>query len=118
MYSYSKRSAENLNTCDPDLIRLFIEVIKHFDHTITDGHRSEEEQNKAYEERRSKLKWPDSKHNKYPSRAVDATPYPIDYDDRERQKLFRGYVYGIASQMGIKLNKTIQWDLPHFELRG
>jgi peptidoglycan L-alanyl-D-glutamate endopeptidase CwlK len=118
MPKFSKKSLEELNTCDTDLIKLMCEAIKIYDFTVTCGHRNEADQNKAFEENNSKFKWPLSKHNSYPSRAVDCAPYPIDYDDRERFKFFRGIVYGIASQLGIKLNKTIQWDLPHFELRG
>ncbi len=41
---------------------------------------------------RSKIRWPDGKHNTVPSSAVDVTPYPVVWDDRERQFLFAGYV--------------------------
>jgi len=118
MSKYSNRSMEKLLSCNPDLIKLFSEVIKHIDNTITDGHRNKKTQNEYYymEPQRSKVKYPNSKHNKIPSRAVDAVPYPIDYKDRERIMEFRGFVYGIASQMGIKLRKTISWDLTHSEL--
>ena len=95
-----------------------MEVVKHVDCSILEGHRNETDQNKYFEEGKSKLRWPNSKHNKFPSRGVDVAPFPIDWEDRERFKFFRGFVYGVASQMGIKLNKTIEWDLPHFELRG
>jgi len=118
MAAFSKRSIDKLNTCDGALIKLFTEVIRRFDCTILDGHRNEKDQNKYFDEGKSKLRYPASKHNIYPSRAVDVTPYPIDWENRERFKFFRGYVYGIASQMGIRLNKTIEWDFPHFELRG
>ena len=118
MPNWSKKSAEHLATCDTDLIRLFDEVIKYYNCKVTDGHRGEAEQNKADEDKKSKLKWDKSKHNRYPSRAVDCIPYPVDWDDRQRFLEFRGVVYAIASRLGIKLNKTIEWDLPHFELRG
>jgi len=118
MYKYSDSSMDKLLSCDSDLIKLFTEVINHIDNTITDGHRDMKTQNMYYnmEPQRSKVEYPNSKHNKLPSRAIDAVPYPIDYKDRERIREFRGIVYGIASQMNIKLRKTIEWDLPHFEL--
>ena len=121
MAKWSKRSAERLYTCDTDLPRLFNEVLKVINCSILDGHRDEERQNQYYEDKTSKYKWPDSKHNRYPSRAVDVIFYPFNqhsWDDRERFMFFRGIVYGIAAQMGITLNKTIQWDLAHYELRG
>jgi hypothetical protein len=118
MYSYSEQSEKNLSSCDGQLIKLFSEVIRYIDNTITEGHRGMKAQNMYYnmEPQRSKVEYPNSKHNKIPSRAVDAVPYPIDYKDRERMREFRGIVYGIAFTMGIKLRKTIEWDLPHFEL--
>jgi len=121
MAKWSKKSADRLSTCDGDLIKLFNEVIIHQDCTILDGHRDEYRQNKYFSEGKSKLMYPMSKHNKYPSRAVDVIFYPFNehsWDDREKFKEFRGFVYGVASQLEIRLNKTIVWDLPHFELRG
>jgi len=121
MPQFSKRSMDKLNTCDTDLIRLFLEVVKHRDCTILEGHRNKEDQNKYYAEGKSRLKWPDSKHNRFPSRGVDVIFYPFsepDWDDREEFMFFRGIVYGIASQMGITLNKTISWDLPHYSIKG
>ena len=121
MYKWSKSSAERLLTCDTNLILLFNTVLLHRDCTILDGHRDEERQNQYYKEGKSKLPWDKSKHNRFPSKAVDARfcPYNPDLDDDNREKWmeFRGFVYGIAAQLGIKLSKTIQWDLPHFELR-
>ena len=119
MPNFSKRSAENLATCHADLIRLFSEVVKHFDCKVTCGFRDKREQDEAYKNGNSQVKWPDSAHNKYPARAVDVLFYPfrqIDWDDREKFMFFRGKVYGIASQLCIRLKKTIPWDLPHYEL--
>ena len=128
MPSYSKRSAANLATCHPDLQRVFNEVIKIFDCTILQGHRGEEEQNAAYHKGLSKLKFPESEHNVEPSMAVDAVPYPIDWEDRERMSLFAGVVLGVAHGMGVALRWGGDWDrdtevadnrfddLPHFEL--
>ena len=120
MPSYSKKSAENLNTCHADLIRLFITVILYYNCSILCGFRGEKEQNEAFDKGRSKLRFPNSAHNRYPSRAVDAIFWPFNehsWDDREKFMEFRGFVYGVASQLGISLKKTIQWDLPHFELK-
>lgn len=128
MPKYSQKSLTQLNTCHADLQKLFKEVVKEFDNTILEGHRGEAAQNKAYADGNSKLRWPNGKHNKKPSIAVDAIPYPIDWNDRERMSYFAGYVKGIAHSMGIKIRWGGDWDndtevkdnsfddLVHFEL--
>lgn len=128
MYRFSKRSQTNLHECHEDLQRLFYEVINHYDCAIIKGHRGRQEQNEAYASGRSKLKFPESKHNKKPSLAVDAVPYPIDWMDMDRFYYFGGFVKGIAAAMGIKIRWGGDWDgdnsfrdqtfhdLPHFEL--
>ena len=130
MPSFGKKSQERLNTCDPRLVELFEEVVEHFDCSVIQGYRDEAEQNKAFEDGFSKLKYPKGSHNKYPSLAVDIAPYPIDWKDRDRFHLFAGFVKGIASQMGLNIRWGGDWnsdthtkdnnfdDLPHFEVRG
>ena len=126
---FGKTSKKRLNTCDDRLQKVFNEVIKYVDCSVLEGHRSKDRQNKLYEEGKTKVKYPDGRHNRQPSSAVDVTPYPVDWKDRERQTLFAGFVIGVASQMGIKLRWGGDWDqdfqvvdnrfddFPHFELK-
>jgi len=130
MPKLGKRSKKNLSECHPLLQELFEEVIKHYDCSIIEGHRPQEEQDKAYHAGKSKLKFPQSKHNKTPSLAVDAVPYPIDWNDSKRFYFFSGLVQGIADSLGIDIRWGGDWDsdndfkdqsfhdLPHFELRS
>tara|TARA_Y100000748_G_C15487884_1_gene485420 strand:+ start:855 stop:1247 length:393 start_codon:yes stop_codon:yes gene_type:complete len=129
MARFGSKSKKNLATCDERLQKIFNEVIKHVDCSVLEGHRSKERQNKLYEEGKTKVKYPMGRHNSSPSRAVDVTPYPIDWEDRERQTLFAGFVLGIARSMGIKLRWGGDWDqdfevkdnrfddFPHFEIK-
>lgn len=134
MPNFGTRSKNNLATAHPDLQRLFNEVIKHYDCAIICGHRIEEEQNKAFHEGRSKVQWPDGKHNKQPSLAVDVVPWfatkpNIRWDDKYKFYHFAGYVQAMADKLGIDLRWGGDWDsdgelhdqtffdLPHFELR-
>jgi len=129
MPRFGKRSKERLATCEKDLQLVFNEVIKHVDCSILEGHRSKDRQNSLYEDGKTKVRYPNGRHNSSPSRAVDVTPYPVDWKDRERQTLFAGFVLGVANQMGIKLRWGGDWDqdfevqdnkfddFPHFELR-
>ena len=43
--------------------------------------RNEHDQNKAFAEGTSKLKWPKSKHNCQPSEAIDVVPLPLDWNN-------------------------------------
>ena len=134
MPRYSRRSKERLATCDQRLQDVFNEVIKHVDCSILEGYRNKERQNKLYDEKRTKVKYPNGRHNSNPSKAVDVTPYPVDWEDRERQTLFAGFVIGIARGMGHKIRWGGNWDmyeekgrwevkdnrfddLPHFEIK-
>lgn len=129
MPHFSETSKARLASCHPDLQALFNEVIKHFDCKITCGHRGHKDQAQAFYERKSKVLWPLSKHNKTPSLAVDVAPWPIDWDDLKRFYLLAGYVIATADQMGLTVRWGGDWDgdkmlddqtfndLPHWELR-
>lgn len=127
MPKYSRKSKERLSTCHEDLQKIFNEVIKHWDCTILEGHRTKETQDEYFRTGRSKLEWPNSKHNSKPSLAVDVAPWPIDWNDRERFIHFAGFVKGVANGMGIEIRCGADWngdgrftesffDAPHFEL--
>jgi len=101
-----------------------------FDHTILCGHRTEEEQDIAFMEGFTQLPWPKSEHNSYPSNAVDACPYPWNFQspDIELLRYFGGFVKGVAFSMGVGIRWGGDWnsnndfkdenfrDLYHFEL--
>lgn len=130
MPKFSERSLTRISTCDPRLICLFRRVVETFDCTIIEGHRTETAQNTAFANGTSKLKWPDSLHNARPSMAVDAVPFPINWEDRERFHYFAGYVKGVAEMMRVDIRWGGDWDsdtevvdnrfddLAHFELKG
>jgi len=110
MPKYSSRSLEKLSECDMRLQQVFNFVINVIDCTIFTGHRNHVAQDELYYQGKSKLMWPHSKHNKTPSMAIDAAPYPIDWKDRERATLFAGFVLGVGDAMGIKMRWGGDWD--------
>jgi len=128
MPKFGSRSRKNLSTCHEDLQDLFNEVIKHVDCSVICGHRNKQEQNEAFEKKRTKVKYPNGRHNAKPSMAADVVPYPIDWDDRERFHLFAGFVLGVAQSMEINIRWGGDWnknfevddnnfdDFPHFEI--
>lgn len=140
MYSYSAKGKERLSECEQDIQTIWNEAIKWFDGVIFCGHRGEEEQNKAFEEGKSKKRWPESEHNKLPSNAIDAGPYFVeikntDWNDRLAFARYAGRIDQIADQLlqaGL-ISHTVVWggdwdddgrstdhkflDLPHFQLK-
>lgn len=143
MPQFSTKSEQRLATCHADLQMLFHEVIKYFDCTVSEGFRNQVDQDKAFSEGKSEKKWPNGKHNKNPSMAVDVYPCPVELatkDKREQEiykikmAYFAGEVKAISrylKQMG-KISHTVIWgcdwdddndlkehtffDFPHFEL--
>jgi len=120
MPQFSKSSLEKLNTCEAKLQILFKHIVTNYDCTILVGHRTEEEQELAYSENRSKKHWPDSNHNKIPSRAVDVSPYPVpkkwgdgDRNEYEKFRYFAFYVAGVADTLGIPIRWGGDWDSDH-----
>lgn len=137
MPRFSISSITRLETCHPELQFLFNTIIQTFDCSILIGHRDEVEQREAFQTGKSKLNWPDSKHNSFPSMAVDVSSYPIDWSNTKMFYWFAGYVLGIADQLFRegKMKYKIRWggdwnhnfnlsdekglsDLVHFELLG
>lgn len=128
MPQFSDLSEQRLVTCDERLQRLLREAIKHVDFTVIYGHRTQEEQDDAFRQGASTLRWPKSKHNKQPSLAVDIAPYPIDWSDTARFARLAGYIERIAQEQGVKIRWGGDWngnyrtkderlvDMPHIEL--
>jgi peptidoglycan L-alanyl-D-glutamate endopeptidase CwlK len=133
MPTFSNKSRDRLNTCDPRLQEVFNWVVEDYDCTIIEGHRSPERQQELYDQGKSKVRF--GNHNYSPSRAVDVAPWPIpddwgDHNWKERAKFyhFAGYVKGIAESVGVRLRWGGDWDrdkdfddqtfddLVHFEL--
>lgn len=121
MPGFSQKSLDHLFTCDKRLVDICTDVNGDggFDITIICGHRNKEEQNNAFAEGKSKLKWPESKHNKNPSLAVDIAPYPIDWNDIDKFKELNKRMQIAAGKLKINL----QWggtftfkDYDHWEI--
>jgi len=130
-------SLTKLETCDKRLINLVMAVAIDFPIAVTCGHRGEAEQNAAFNAvpQRSQTPWPESKHNSFPSLAVDICPVElvdgkqtIDWKDRERFCYLAGMMMREAKNRDIKLRWGLDWDsdtdlketklrdYPHFEV--
>lgn len=135
MPDFSLSSARKLLSCHKDLQVLFREVVKVVDCTVIYGHRSIEEQQALYAQGRTKPGRivtncdginKKSKHNDFPSLAVDVIPYPIDWNDEQRIIEFGNYVMKVADRLYREgaITHRIEWgglwekfkDLPHYQI--
>lgn len=144
MYKFTAKSRENLLTVHPFLRAVLESVITMYDFSILEGLRDKETQNKYYEQNKTQLKYPNSKHNRSLlldsdtiSDAVDIAPYPIDWNDLNRFYYLAGLMKGTFARLrntilipgDIELVWGGDWDndndfsdnsfndLVHYELR-
>lgn len=139
MFPYSRHSQARLDTCHEDINVIWNELAKYINTSVFCGHRNQEDQDEAFEKGLSELKWPNSKHNQYPSMAIDSGPYHVqlgntDWKDELAFAVFAGHVMCTARKLyqEKKITHLIRWggdwdmdgrsrderfiDLPHFEL--
>lgn len=110
MATFGRRSRKRLATVDSELVAVLDEAIRHTDFSVIWGHRDMEAQNRAFADGNSKKRWPTSKHNAYPSHAVDIVPYPNGYDATiEEFYEMATYVYQAASALGIRIRWGGHW---------
>lgn len=137
MPKFSKRSKDNLATADIKLQQLFNAVIEEFDCTVIYGHRTPEEQFELFKKGREKKDgwWvktgktvtnldgniKKSKHNYYPSKAVDVVPFPLDWTDIKAFELLAKVVKAKAEELNITVTWGGDWvslrDYPHWEIK-
>lgn len=133
MATYGRASRQRLSTAHPDLRRWAERLILRFDHTVVCGHRGKEDQEEAFRNGKSKVHYPDSRHNYFPSLALDLAPWDsirgvIDWDHPERFILLAGMGLELAASMDLPITWGGDWDsdtfmrdhsfkdFPHFQL--
>lgn len=134
-YNFGAASTERLLTCEKDIQLILNETIKVIDFTVVYGHRTQEEQDNLYP-KFSKVKFPNSKHNPYPSQAVDVAPFikPYGYisgspeqikqiavvagitEEEARDFVLKayarliGHIERVAFNLGIEIRAGMDWD--------
>jgi peptidoglycan LD-endopeptidase CwlK len=132
MPRFGRESLRQLATCDARLQRIMHEAIQVVDFSVTEGHRDKAAQNAAVARGASTLRWPKGNHNKLPSRAVDFSPYPVDWSENAKAIARFAFVAGViakaAHDLGVKVRFGWDWnrnldprdesfmDWPHVEL--
>ncbi len=135
MWTWSQASQTELESCHPALQQVLHQalLLSPFDLRILEGHRDENTQTALFRAGRSQLRWPHSKHNSMPSRAVDIIPLPLDWANTFAFHVMCGVMYAAAARIdltaqGWRLRTGQDWngnwrntdqsfhDAPHFEL--
>lgn len=101
-------------------------MVKYYDCSVVWGYRKQQDQDSAYAKGYSKLKYPNSKHNKLPSLAVDVVPYPTGWKDEKELIRFGQFVKWFANVLfenkliGNKIYWGGDWkqfiDYAHWEI--
>lgn len=124
---FGKTSKERLATCHDDLQALMNRAIMNppVDFAIICGHRGQEDQDKAFAQGYSKVKWPNGLHNKTPSLAVDIAPViegKVIFDDVDLFDKLAAHVALCSSDLCISVEWGGSWknfkDYPHWQLKG
>ena len=110
MAKFGSKSLSLLATLDGRLVDVVTLAIVIYDFSVLSTHRTMHEQNDLYETGFSKKKFPDSKHNVYPSKAVDIAPYPVDWEDELRFYYLAGVIEACAHGIGVRLRWGGDWD--------
>lgn len=120
MAFFGANSLRQRDTLHPDLQKVVDEAIKTYNFSIICGHRGEADQNRAFNEGKSKVKFPNSRHNVFPSQAVDVAPYPVNWKDIKAFKELAAHIKGCAATVGVEVEWGGDWktfkDYPHFQL--
>lgn len=104
-------SLERLESCNEQLQELFKKVDEFYPLMVIEGHRGKEDQDKAIKEGKSKVQWPNGKHNSFPSRAIDVAFLPLDWNDSKKWYHFIGFVLGVSKTLGINVRSGSDWDM-------
>lgn len=112
MAKFSRSSREKMKQLHIGLQAVLWKAIQVTDFTVIWGYRGEEEQNEAFAKGNSKLKFPESKHNRSPSHAVDLAPYPKLYDAPIHEFCYlAGVVMACAYELGAKVRWGGDWNM-------
>jgi peptidoglycan L-alanyl-D-glutamate endopeptidase CwlK len=115
---FSAVSEYHVATCSPRLQLVLRRAIRcaprYLDFAVICGHRNQLDQEEAYKKGASKVRWPNSKHNTFPSSAADIRPAPFvqaDWKDTVRFGRVIGFIEAVSCEVGVPLRVGLDWDM-------
>lgn len=125
---FSQEEEKILATVDPRLVAVVRAAHARMPLRVIEGYRNEARQNKLFNEGKTKLRFPNSKHNTFPSLAIDIAPLPVDFKNIQRFVDLSVIMFQEAKKRGVRLrwggdwNRNNDWrdekflDMPHYEI--
>ncbi len=114
-FIYGETSKSKLNGICTDLCAVMYAAIDTdiVDISIIEGHRGKAQQDRYFDIGKSKVRYPNGKHNKAPSEAVDAAPYINGQASWNKLHccLLAGVILTCAVRLGIKIRWGGNWDM-------
>ena len=111
---WGPRSQHVYDTLDSRLQRLMTRLRDEAgDISLVSGHRGEIEQDQLFLSGASTKRYPDSKHNSWPSKAVDFQPHPYPTNEKKlwgALGYLAGRAFGLAKEEGIKIRWGGDWN--------
>lgn len=118
MYQYGEMSMARLETVDHRLQQVFKIALSLglIDISILQGMRNRDEQNRYYRDGRSRVPWPEGKHNvKEPgekAKAVDAAPYIHGASFNYNHCCYlAGIILAVGKSLGVDIRWGGNWDM-------
>jgi peptidoglycan LD-endopeptidase CwlK len=114
---FGKASMEKMGMLSYDLQWVLRETLalEIIDFTVKCTYRGKEEQDAYYnaDPPKSKVRWPDSKHNTNPSKAVDAVPYVNGKASWNKLHccVLAGVILAVAKKLGVRIRWGGNWDM-------
>lgn len=106
MPTLSKLSRAHLASCDDRIIKVIERSITRIHFSVRCGHRGQAEQDAVVHAGKSKTPWPESKHNRYPSHAVDIYPYPFKNEYWHQPQVWADLarvIFECAGELGVQI---------------
>lgn len=118
-FKFSKESEAKLLTVEKSLQAVAMKALSYgvMDAMVTEGARDEAHQNKMFKTGKSKVKWPNSKHNVTApeglARAIDVAPYVNGAPswDTNHCLVWAGLMLAAAAELKIKIRWGGNWDM-------
>jgi hypothetical protein len=114
-HQWGTESLERIGTLDERWKKVLDDALRSspFDLRVLWGFRGEDAQNQAFTDGHSTKRWPNSRHNTFPSVAVDVVPLvdgQIPWQDVRPWIMMAGIILGIARTARIPMRWGGNWD--------
>ncbi|GAG12827.1 unnamed protein product [marine sediment metagenome] len=114
-FKFGRKSTKNYESLNSNLQRVAVRALSYgiMDFSLDCTHRNKGEQNRFYQIGRSKVMWPDSKHNALPAEAMDCVPYVGGKSSWNKLYccVLAGLILAAAKEEGVKVRWGGDWGM-------